>query len=125
MDANIDQVRACYEAELQQPEGHAGVVVLQFIIAPDGHVQVAALHSSSLGVPRAEQCIVDVVKRFRFAKPKGDGIVVVTYPFVLQESSPRRYVSMILSSGSYNPSGVERRRELLRFFGPSPTRASG
>jgi TonB family protein len=89
-EAEIAQVRACYEAELQREEWHAGTVAVQFIIDPDGVVQTAALHSSSLGVPRAEQCIVDVVKRLRFAKPE-TGIVVVTYPFVLLSNPLGKY----------------------------------
>lgn len=87
IEASIDQVRACYEAELHR-EGHAGIVVVQFVIAPDGHVQVASIYQSSLGVPKAEQCIGDVFKGLRFAAPEGGGIVVVTYPFVLQMTPP-------------------------------------
>lgn len=88
INADIQRVRACYEAELQQAEGHAGIVSVQFIIAPDGHVQAAAIHASSLGVPRAEQCILEAMKRLRFAEPAGGGIVVVTYPFTLIQDQP-------------------------------------
>lgn len=89
IDAGIGDVRACYESPLGAPADRAGIVVVQFIIAPDGHVQVAALQSSSLGVPEVEQCVLATTKRFRFAKPKGGGIVVVTYPFALQLDPPR------------------------------------
>jgi alkyl hydroperoxide reductase subunit AhpC len=63
---------------------------VQFIIDPDGVVQTASLLASSLGVPRAEQCIVDVIKRLRFAKTER-GIVVVTYPIHLQQEPAGRH----------------------------------
>lgn len=88
IDGQIAGVRACYEAALGSGPSSAGVVAIQFIIAPDGHVQVAALDSSSLGLPKVEQCVVEHMRGLHFAKPEGGGIVVVTYPFTLETSGP-------------------------------------
>ena len=42
------------------------------------------VQTSTLGNARVDQCIADAVRRWGFPKPKGGGIVVVSYPFVLQ-----------------------------------------
>jgi hypothetical protein len=61
-------------------------VAIQFIISPTGAVQTAAVNSSDLGNGKVEQCIVSAVRRWTFPSPEGGGIVVVTYPFVLQQT---------------------------------------
>jgi TonB family protein len=83
---HINEVRFCYEQELNQRPDLQGRVAVKFIISPTGAVQTAATASSTLGNAKAEQCIVSAVRRWTFPSPEGGGIVVVTYPFVLEQT---------------------------------------
>ncbi len=81
---HINEVRFCYEQELNQRPDISGRVQIKFIISPSGAVQAANVENSSLGAARAEQCIAQAVRRWTFPAPDGGGIVVVSYPFVLE-----------------------------------------
>ncbi len=83
---HINEVRFCYEQELNQRPDLQGRVAVKFIISPTGAVQTAAVASSSLANARVEGCIAKAVRRWTFPAPEGGGIVVVTYPFVLQQA---------------------------------------
>lgn len=86
INRHINEVRFCYEQELNQRPDLQGRVAVQFIVSPTGAVQTAAVNSSDLGNQKVEQCIVSAVRRWSFPSPEGGGIVVVTYPFVLQQT---------------------------------------
>ena len=77
------RVQDCYKRELQRSPNLRGRVVVQFTIDPTGVVASAVIQSSNLSNPAAESCIVSAVRRARFPKPRGGGIVIVSYPFVL------------------------------------------
>ena len=49
-------------------------------------VQTAALAASTISNGKVEQCVVEAVRRWTFPSPEGGGIVVVTYPFVLEQT---------------------------------------
>jgi TonB family protein len=83
---HVNEVKFCYEQELNQRPDLQGRVQVKFIISPTGQVQTAALAGSTLGNAKAEQCIVEAVRRWTFPSPEGGGIVVVTYPFVLEQT---------------------------------------
>jgi TonB family protein len=83
---HINEVRFCYEQELNARPDLQGRVAVKFIISPTGAVQTAAVDNSDLGNPKAEQCIAQAVRRWTFPAPEGGGIVVVTYPFVLSQT---------------------------------------
>lgn len=81
---HINEVRFCYEKELVTKPNLYGRVMIQFIIAGDGHVMASLVQNSTMGSPPVEQCIASAVKRWEFPKPQGGGIVQVSYPFVLK-----------------------------------------
>jgi TonB family protein len=81
---HINEVRFCYEQELNSRPDLSGRVQVKFIISPSGAVQAANVENSSLGAARAEQCIAQAVRRWTFPAPDGGGIVIVSYPFVLE-----------------------------------------
>lgn len=83
---HINEVRFCYEQELNQRPDLQGRVSVKFIISASGAVQTAATSASTLGNPKAEGCIVAAVRRWTFPSPEGGGIVVVNYPFVLSQT---------------------------------------
>ncbi|HET6284535.1 MAG TPA: AgmX/PglI C-terminal domain-containing protein [Polyangia bacterium] len=80
---HLNEVKYCYELELARAPGLAGRVVVQFAIAPGGHVITSALQSSTMGNARVENCTVQAIRRWSFPAPTGGGLVVVSYPFVL------------------------------------------
>jgi hypothetical protein len=83
---HINEVRFCYEQELNSRPDLQGRISVKFIISPTGAVQTAAVDSSDMGNPKVEQCIAQSVRRWTFPAPEGGGIVVVTYPFVLSQT---------------------------------------
>ncbi len=80
------QVRFCYESELVRHPGMAGKIMVKFVITASGGVQRASVDQSTLGNANVENCIVSRVYQWEFPKPKGGGIVIVNYPFLLKES---------------------------------------
>ena len=81
---NINQIRYCYSRELNKNPNLAGKISIKFVISKDGTVAKASVKKSSMGNKKVEGCIAGRFKRFKFPKPKGNGIVLVTYPFVFQ-----------------------------------------
>jgi TonB family protein len=80
---HLNEIRYCYQVELQHQPELKGRVVVQFTIASTGQVVLSKINSSSLNNSGVEQCIVQAVRRWAFPKPKDGGMVVVSYPFVL------------------------------------------
>lgn len=71
--------RKCYESALKNDPHLAGTVSVSFVIAPDGSVQSAADHASTLPDSGAVQCVVGGFGRLTFPPPQG-GYVTVVYP---------------------------------------------
>ena len=80
---HINEVRFCYEQELNSRPDLEGRVTVSFIISPTGAVQSSTVAASTLGNQRVEGCIASAVRRWGFPQPEGGGIVVVNYPFML------------------------------------------
>jgi len=80
---HINEVKYCYEQQLQRQPRLRGRVVVQFTISRDGMVLASVLQSSTLASPPVEMCIVTAIKRWEFPKPLGGGLVIVSYPFSL------------------------------------------
>ena len=89
--SRINQIRFCYERELQSSPGLAGKVVVTFTLnGGQGKVISASVSSSTLGSPAAEACIVRAVKGWTFpGDPNEEGILQVSYPFVFVRSQRR------------------------------------
>ena len=81
---NINQVKYCYEKELVKNPGLGGKVVIRLVIAADGRVQKAEVKSTTMNNKIVEKCIAWAVRRFKFPKPKGGGLVIVNYPFIFK-----------------------------------------
>jgi len=82
--AHINEVRSCYNSELAKDPNLKGRVSIKFTIAASGKVSKAKVASSTLSNTTLESCIATAIKRWYFPKPKGGGVVTVTYPFVLE-----------------------------------------
>jgi hypothetical protein len=74
----LPQVRYCYEKQLLLKPSLAGKVDVQFVIDAAGTVSSA----SATGMdPEVSSCIGGAIKSIQFPRPKGGGVVKVTYPF--------------------------------------------
>jgi Ca-activated chloride channel family protein len=77
----LNAIRYCYErARLKEPT-LAGTVTVHFAIDKTGMVVQA--RADGMKHPVVENCIADVVRRIRFPATD-EGLVQITYPFVLQ-----------------------------------------
>jgi TonB family protein len=83
---HINEVRFCYEQQLNQRPDLEGRVMVSFIISSSGAVQSAAVNNSTIANAQVEGCIVQAVRRWTFPAPDGGGVVGVNYPFVLSTS---------------------------------------
>lgn len=79
---NLARFKYCYEKQLNADPNLAGKVSVYFTIAPTGGVAKASVRETSMKSAKVESCVVKVMKSLKFPKPRGGGIVVVTYPFV-------------------------------------------
>jgi len=83
-------IQHCYEKGLLILPSLSGRVVVEFMIRQAGRVTSAKIASSTMTFPSVEACIVKRVKQLRFPRPKGGGIVKVSYPFVFRTAGSRR-----------------------------------
>ncbi|MFT7519771.1 MAG: hypothetical protein ACI9MC_001915, partial [Kiritimatiellia bacterium] len=79
---HMNQIRYCYQRELTKNPNVKGKLVVKFVIAKDGSVSNANIKSSSMKNGSVENCVVGRFMRMQFPKPKGGGIVIVSYPFI-------------------------------------------
>ena len=79
---NLPRFKYCYEKQLSSNPNLGGKISIYFTIAPTGTVPKASVRETTMNSKAVENCAVGVMKSLKFPKPKGGGIVVVTYPFV-------------------------------------------
>ena len=79
---HLQSIRYCYQRELQREPSLAGKITVRFVIANDGSVSNVSTKSSTLGNAEVEGCINNRFYKMDFPKPKGNGIVFVSYPFL-------------------------------------------
>ena len=79
---NVNQLRYCYERQLQKNPALAGRVVLSFEINAEGAVTTSAVQSSTVNDPEVDACVAGRAKTWTFPKPTGQASVRVVYPMV-------------------------------------------
>jgi hypothetical protein len=83
---HMNQFRYCYQRELNKDPGLAGKVTVKFVIAGNGSVSRASIKKSTLGNDSVESCLSGRFMTLQFPEPKGNGIVIVSYPFMFAGS---------------------------------------
>ncbi|MDQ3266563.1 MAG: adventurous gliding motility protein GltG [Myxococcota bacterium] len=83
---NRGQIRYCYESLINQYPKLAGKVAVKFVITAAGTVSTSSVAQSTANNATLDQCVAGRVRTWQFPKPKGGGIVVVTYPFIFKQS---------------------------------------
>jgi hypothetical protein len=79
---HMSQIKYCYQRELTRDANLVGKIVTKFTIAGDGSVGSSSVKASTMGSAAVEQCVASKFLKMTFPKPKGGGVVVVSYPFV-------------------------------------------
>lgn len=81
-----NEIKYCFEVELQKNPALAGKVAVNFIIEGTGAVSEASVTETSLGNANTEQCMLTKIKRWKFPQPVGGGIVTVNFPWIFKGS---------------------------------------
>lgn len=84
VQANLRQIKACYEKGLNREPGLYGKIVIQWTIGPGGHVLEAGIKSTTMNSSEVENCSVARLRTWKFPEPPAGEVAVVSYPFVFQ-----------------------------------------
>ncbi len=79
---NLPRFKFCYDKQLATNPNLDGKISVYFTIAPTGSVARASVVETSMHDDTVEECVLRVMRTLKFPKPKGGGIVFVTYPFI-------------------------------------------
>jgi TonB family protein len=79
---HMNEIKYCYETELNKNPSLAGKVAVAFTIDPAGAVAEANVTETTLNNSTAENCMISRIRRWKFPEPKGGGVVAVTYPWL-------------------------------------------
>ncbi|MFT3708952.1 MAG: TonB family protein [Archangium sp.] len=79
-----NEIKFCYEQELQKNPALGGKVAVAWTIDPTGGVSEANVSESSIGNANVESCIVQRIRRWKFPEPAGGGVVNVTFPWIFK-----------------------------------------
>jgi len=82
------QIRYCYEQQLALNPRLAGKVSIKWIINGDGSASSPQVEASATTLEDAKvhACMMSRITSWQFPKPKGGGIAVITYPWILRSS---------------------------------------
>jgi hypothetical protein len=86
---HADQVRYCYEQQLTLNPKLTGKVSIKWQINSDGRASnTMVIGGDATTLPNEEvgRCIMSRIVTWEFPKPKGGGIAIVTYPWILRSS---------------------------------------
>jgi TonB family protein len=78
---HIQEVKACYEAQLRQVPWLSGTIRVLFTIGATGSVDTSEIGESTVHDQVVNDCLVKAVRAWKFPPPEGGGVVVVNYPF--------------------------------------------
>jgi outer membrane biosynthesis protein TonB len=87
INAQIGEIRYCYERQLAASPDLYGKVVVKFSIDGSGTVSTQRVGLTTLKSAIVEGCILRRVASWQFPKPKGGTTVLVTYPFLFKSTN--------------------------------------
>jgi hypothetical protein len=85
---HASQIRYCYEQQLAINPRLSGKVSIKWIIQGDGSATSCQVVSdgTTLEDGKVHECMMSRIASWQFPKPKGGGIAVITYPWILRSS---------------------------------------
>ena len=81
MKRHNNEVRHCYEQSSRAKPKLEGKVSVKLIIGASGDVLQAEIASDTTNDENLKNCMLTVVRSWKFPEPKGGGNVTVTYPW--------------------------------------------
>ncbi len=84
INRHANEIRYCYEMELNKDPNLSGKVAVMFTIDPTGSVSDANIGQTTMNNNNVEQCILTRIRRWRFPEPKGGGVCIINYPWVFK-----------------------------------------
>ncbi|MCO5144229.1 MAG: AgmX/PglI C-terminal domain-containing protein [Oligoflexia bacterium] len=84
VQANLGQIKHCYERQLIINPNIFGKVVAHWTINAEGKVSTSSVKKTTMNNSAVENCITGKIKNWTFPKPKGGGQVIVSYPFLFK-----------------------------------------
>jgi TonB family protein len=81
-----NEIKYCYEVQLNRNPSLAGKVAVLFTIDGSGAVSAAQVSETTLGSPEAEQCMLGKIRHWKFPEPAGHGVVKVNFPWVFKSA---------------------------------------
>lgn len=79
-----NEIKYCYEKELQKDPNLEGKVAMMFVIDGTGRVAEVNVQQDTTGNGAVASCMQARIKRWVFPEPQGGGQVVVTYPWIFR-----------------------------------------
>ena len=87
---HASQVRYCYEQQLALQPKLEGKVAIRWQINSNGFSSDTVLDrgnsTSEPGLDKVAECIMSRIVTWEFPKPRGGGMAIVTYPWILRSS---------------------------------------
>ena len=83
---NIHKISYCYEKRLIHDSSLRGKLVFEWSIAKTGYVSSVSTKFSSMKSIQVVNCVKNTIKGFKFPKPRGQGAVIVSYPFIFEST---------------------------------------
>jgi hypothetical protein len=81
------QIRYCYEQQLALNPKLQGKVAITWVIQADGSATSAKVDgATTLQDDKIHRCMMERITSWQFPKPKGGGVAVITYPWILRSS---------------------------------------
>lgn len=82
VNRHINEIRHCYEKNLINDPSLSGKIQVEWTINPDGTVQAVKTKFSSMKGGDVTGCVAGRIRTWQFPRPKGNGYVIVNYPFM-------------------------------------------
>ena len=79
---HMQDVRACYEAQLRHDRTLGGTIRVMFTIGATGSVVASEVEETTINNKLVNDCIVQAVRNWKFPPPEGGGVVIVNFPFL-------------------------------------------
>jgi len=81
INKKMHKIQRCYEREVMKKGNLSGKVTAEWTIGSNGRVRRAKIKLSTINSRKVDACVLGVIKRIKFPKPKG-GDVIVVFPFI-------------------------------------------
>ena len=86
IEDRMDEIRYCYEMQLQKHPNLRGKMAAVWTINSDGAVKDVNLNSQDMKEAAMNRCLYEKIIKWQFPSPKGGGVVHVRFPFLFNRT---------------------------------------